>query len=84
MGDMPERVRLGRSVSGRLVDFGDPDGEEYVRADREAKLVAALQLARNRLQRRAVDFPMGSILSMETGEWADEISCTLKELGHGG
>jgi hypothetical protein len=33
MSDLPERVNLGRTVSGRLADFGDASDQLYVRAD---------------------------------------------------
>jgi len=42
-----------------------------------AALVEALELARNRLQRRALDFPMVSAERYETTEWADEATAAL-------
>lgn len=54
-------------------------------AEREAELVGALRLARNRLQMCAVDaVASGNLRAYEWSEWADQTSAALKsrEAGH--
>ena len=55
-------------------------------AEREAELVGALKLARNRLQMCAVDaVASGNPRAYEWSEWADQTTAALKsrEAGHG-
>lgn len=65
MSEAPERVRLEKSVGGRMCDFGDADGIEYIRAD---LVDATRREARNEALREA-RARIGTVAKSKDGSW---------------